>query len=128
VGWREGVKEEGDFGAGEDGGEAFGASGADGVDRLFEGFAEHGSEEEEDGAEGLVLGGGGDLAVDGKVGEEGGDVGGGEISWEAAAVEEDEAPDPAEVADFGAEGVVFPAEDEAGLVEDSRSESVHGPP
>jgi hypothetical protein len=60
--------------------------------------------------------------------EEGADVGRAEVPRVAAAVEEDEAADPAEVADLGAEGVVFAAEDEAGLVEDRGLEGVHGNP
>jgi hypothetical protein len=128
VGRWEGVDEEGHFAASEDGGEAFGAAGADGVDHFVDRCSQDGPEEEQDCAEGLVLGGGGDLAFDGEVREESADVGGAEVAWEAAAVEENEAADPAEVADFGAEGVVFPAKDEARLFENSGSEGVHGNP
>jgi hypothetical protein len=72
--------------------------------------------------------GSGDLAFDGEVREEGADLGGAEVARVAAGVEEDEAADPAEIADFGAEGVVFAAEDGAGLIEDSGLEGVHGQP
>ena len=47
---------------------------------------------------------------------------------EAAIVEADEAADPIQAAEFGAEGVVFAAQDEAALVEDSWPQGVHGAP
>jgi hypothetical protein len=128
MGRREGVDEASDFGAAEDGGEAFGAAGANGVDGLIDGALEDVPEEEEECVECLVLGGGGDLALDGEVCEEGADVRGAEVSRVAAVMEEDEATDPTEVGDLGAEGVVFAAEDEAGLIEDARPKGVHSHP
>jgi len=61
---------------GEDGGEAIDLGGMDFVvNRLFQQFVVG----EEEGLEGLVLGGGGDVFVDGQVGEEGLDFGGAHI-------------------------------------------------
>jgi len=45
-------------------------------------------------------------------GEEGVVIGGAQIAGDAAIVEDDEAADPAQAADFGTEGVVFAAQDE----------------
>jgi hypothetical protein len=128
MGWGEGVDEAGCLRPAEDRREVFGAVGADGVDGFVEGLLEDGAEEEEEGVERLILSRCRDLAIDGEVSEEGPDVGSSEVPREAAMVEHDEAADPAQVADFGTEGVVLTAEDEAGLVEDSGAEGVHGDP
>lgn len=64
--------------------------------------------EDEEGAEGLLLGGGGDVVINGEVGEEGFDVAHAECVL--FAVKEDEVFDPIDVGLFGADGVVFEAE------------------
>ena len=73
--------------------------------------------EEEDGAEGLILGGDGDLSFDGEVGDEGLDLGFCHVFGVAFLVEEDVAFDPFDVGLFGAVGVVFGAEGFAHLIE-----------
>ena len=54
---------------GEDEGEAFGVFGADELAQFPDGDAQHFAEHEDDGVEGLVLGGGSHIAVGGQVGE-----------------------------------------------------------
>ena len=95
--------------AGENGGESFGTFGAgeqDGFDFLMEDFAV----EKEDGAEGLVLGGGGDVPFGGEVDDVGADFVGAHLGGMFFMVEEDVAADPVEVGFFGAVGVVFGAQ------------------
>jgi hypothetical protein len=72
--------------------------------------------EKKDGAEGLALGGGGDVFVDSKVGEEGGDFRCAHVFGVAFVVEKDEAFDPIVVSVFGAPGVMFEAHGIAELV------------
>lgn len=107
-----------DLFVGEDGGEALGAFGADGAGGEVEFDAEHFAVEEEDGAEGLVLGGGGDASFDGEVGKEGLDLGGAHLAGVAFVVEEDEASDPGDVGLFGADRVVLAADGVSDLVEE----------
>jgi hypothetical protein len=83
VGLGEGVEEVLDFFLGEDGGEAFGSFGAGSFDGQVELDFEDIMVEEDDGAEGLVLSGGGDFTVDGQVGEEGFDLLGAHGFWVA---------------------------------------------
>ena len=104
------------FAAGEDGGKAFGAFGRGGEKDRVKFFLEDCAIEEEDGRESLVLGGGGDVLFDGEVGEEGLDFWGAHFERVAFVVVEDEAAHPVEVGLFGAVGVVFGAQDVAGLV------------
>jgi len=59
------------------------------------------------GEEGLILGRGGDLLMDGQVGEERFDFGDTHLLGMAFVVEEDEAFDPANVGLLGAVGIVF---------------------
>lgn len=101
----------------EDDGDVFGAFGAHGVDGEVERLFEHAAVEEEDGVEGLVLGGGGDLFLGGEVSEEVFDFGLAHVDRVAFAVEGDEAPDPIHVLSFGLVGVVFAAQDGAGVGE-----------
>lgn len=92
------------FVAGEDGGEPLGSFGRgkqDGLDFLVEDFAV----EEEDGAEGLVLGG--DISFRGEVDQEGLDFGCAHLGGVALVVEEDETPDPVDVSVPGADGIVL---------------------
>lgn len=77
--------------AGEHGREAFGLLGAEGVDGLLDGLAEHLTIEEEDGLEGLILCAGGHVLLDGQVGEERLDLGGAHLGGVALVVEADEA-------------------------------------
>lgn len=116
VGAVQAVQELPDLFAGEDGGEAFGSFGRgeeDGVNLFVEDLAV----EEEDCAEGLVLGGGGDISFHSEVGQEGLDFWGTHIGGMAFVVEEDEAAHPVHVGLFGAVGVVFESEDLAELIQ-----------
>ena len=84
--------------------------------------------EEEQGAEGPVfptghrdgVGWGGDLLIDGEVGEDGLDLGGTHVSGVAFVLVEDEPTDPGQLRGFGAERVVFAAERLADEVEELR--------
>jgi len=101
---------------GEDGGEALGTFGRgeeDGVNLFVEDFAV----EEENGTEGLVLGGGGDVPFHGQVGQEGLDFGGAHLGGVAFAAEEDEAAHPVHVGLFGAVGIMLEPEDFPELVQ-----------
>ncbi len=109
----------------EDSGDAAGDAGADRVERFQDRGAEDLLVEEEDGAQGLVLGGCGDLFLDGEVGEEGFDIPGLEVSGVLQGMVAQEAADPGQVGAFGAQGVVFPAEDEPGLLEQAGSGGGH---
>lgn len=71
---------------------------------------------EEEGAEGLVLGRGGDVAGDGEVSEELFDFTGAHLVGMAFVVVEDEAFDPVGIRFFGADGVMFEADGGADLV------------
>ena len=73
--------------------------------------------EEEDAAEGLVLRGGGDVAVDGQVGQEAVDFNGSHLGGMAFAVEEDEALDPVNIGMFSADRVVSHPDSIAQIVE-----------
>jgi len=104
------------FLVGEDNGQGFGFFGADEVGGDLDLFLKDLAVEEEDGAEGLVLGGGGYVLFDGEVGDEGLDLFGAHVFGVALVVEEDEALDPFLVGLFGAAGVVFGADGVADLV------------
>ena len=95
--------------AGEDGGQSFGTFGAgeeDGFNFLMEDFAV----EKEDGAEGLVLGGGGDVPFGGEVDDVGADLVGAHLGGMFFMMEKDEAAHPVEVGFLGAVGIVFGAQ------------------
>jgi hypothetical protein len=111
------AEDEADLVAAEDSGDAAGGAGAGGADRRFEGLAEDGAVQEEDGAEGLILGGRGDAFVDGQVGEERLDLLWAEVPGIAVFVEGQEAFEPEEVAAFRAKRVVFAAEDRASAID-----------
>ena len=105
-----------DLVAGEDGGEAFGSFGTgkeDGLDIFVQDVAV----EEEDGAEGLILGGSGDVFLLGEVGEESLDFWSAHFEGVTFVMEEDEAFDPVDVGFFGAIGIMFEAQGFADLVE-----------
>ena len=78
--------------------------------------------EEKQSSEGLVLGAGGDVTVDGQMGEESFDLGGAHVDGVAEAfrslVEADVLLNPAEVALFGAEGEAANAEGLTDLFEE----------
>ena len=105
------VVEEGEnVAAREDRGEVLGALGAlETVERRQVEF-EHLAVEEDQRAEGLVLGGGRDAAAQGEVVEEGGDLDGAHLPRVTSLVEADEFAYPAEVGLLGAGGVVQSAE------------------
>jgi hypothetical protein len=98
------------FFGGEDGGEIARGTGAECVDAVFQRDFEDVAIEEEEGAIGLVLGGGGNFVLDGEMGEEGFDFGYAHILGMAFVMEEDETPDPLDVGFFGLIGVVFEPE------------------
>lgn len=106
-----------DFAAVEDGGEVYGAPGGGEVAQVQFFSAQHFLVEEEQGVEGLVLGGGGDVALDGEVVEIGDDFGLAHLFGVALAVEEDEPLGPVEVGLLGADAIVAAAEDVAHLAE-----------
>lgn len=104
--------------SGEDGGEALGAFSADGVEGKIALHSEHLTVEEEEGSEGLILGGGGDASLDGEVGEEGLDFWGAHLAGVAFVVEEDEAFDPGDIGLLGTDGIVLTADRIADLVQE----------
>ena len=111
----QGVQDRLDFGAGEDDGETFGPSGrgdaGEGRQRNTKDFAV----EEQECVAGDVLGGSGDVLLDGQVGEvvtNGVGAEGGGVSF---AVEDDEASDGGKIAVLGAEAEVLEADDGADL-------------
>lgn len=104
------------FGGGEDGGQGARFFGADDVGWEFDGLVEDVTVEEEDGAEGLVLCGGGDVLLGGEVGEEILNFCDAHLCGVAFVVVEDESFDPVFVGLFGAVGVVFEAQGVGDLV------------
>lgn len=74
--------------------------------------------EEGDGAQCLVLGGGGDIALGREVDDELLDFGDSHFTRMPFVVEQDVTADPVEVGFFGAQGVVFSADGVADLVEE----------
>ncbi len=95
------TQHDGEFGGNLGAGEVAERAGIDVEDVLVE---------EDDGVEGLVLGGGSDVALDSEVGEEGAYVGGAEVLGVAPAVEMDVAPEPGEVGLFRTDAVVTQAD------------------
>jgi hypothetical protein len=118
VGAGHGCKEAVGFIARHDDGQAGGAFGADELIHPLERLMEDFVVKKDNGVESLVLGGGGDFLVNGEVGKEGLNLGSTHFAWMPFLMEEDEAFDPEDVDLFGAEGVVFDAEDFADLVEE----------
>ena len=105
------------FFAAEDGGEALGTFGG-GEDDRFDFFVEDFAVEEEEGAEGLVLGGGRDVTVVGEVEEKGLDFRCPHFGGVTFVVEEDETAHPVYIRGFGAIGIVFESQGFAELVEE----------
>jgi hypothetical protein len=116
------------FGFGQYGGQALRAAGAQGLDGLGDLLPENGMEEEENGTEGLVLGGSGDLAIDGEVIEVGFDFGFSHAARVLEIVEAQEAPDPAQVSFLGSVGIVFTQERTAYFFDQRRWRAVHVDP
>jgi hypothetical protein len=115
------VGEEGlDFWTGEDGREALGFTGAQGLDRLGDFPSEDRAIEEEDGLEGLILGSGSDVFVDSQVGEEGFDFLSAHFLGVAFAVEEDETADPIHIGLLGAVRIMLAAQHLAYPVQEFR--------
>ena len=106
------------FLVGEDDGQGFGFLGADDVGGEGKVYFEDVAIEEDDGAECLILGGGGKLFLGGEVGDEGLDFFCAHIFGMAFVVEEDIAFDPIHICFFGAGGVVFGADGIADLFEE----------
>ncbi len=75
--------------------------------------------EEKQGAEGLILRGGGDALLDGEMAEKGGDLFFAHLRGVALLVEEDEAADPIEIGLLGAKAVVLAAQVPADAIEQS---------
>lgn len=106
------------FGASEDDGEfgwpADALDPGDGCEFSVEDFLI----EKEECAEGLVLSGSGDAAVDGEVAEKGGDLLFAHVGRMAFSVEENVAADPIDISFFGADAVVLDAQVPADAVEE----------
>src|SRR5207344_3515825 len=94
-----------DLGSRQDQRHPHGAFGARGVLEVIELSVEHLPEQEEEGAEGLVLGGAVDPTADGQVSEVGPDLDHAEVLCVAGAVERQEAVYPRRVRLLGAEAV-----------------------
>lgn len=95
------------FGFRQDGRQSFGSSGAQGLDGFGDFLSENGTEEEENCAEGLVLCGSGDLAIDSQVIEIGFDLVFSHAARVFEIVEAKEASDPAQIGSLGSFGIVF---------------------
>jgi len=83
-------------------------------------YLQHFSVEEQKRTEGLVLGRGGDLPVDGQGAEEARDLGRRHLRGMALVVEEDVAPDPRDIRVLGAATVVTSAKSAADAIEQAR--------
>lgn len=102
---------------GQDGGQPFGAFGAQRINGA-QVLAEHFTVEEKQGAEGLILCGSGDVLLDCKVSEKGFDLWRSHLGWVAHAVEKDVTLDPADVGLLGAVGIVSEAQGVADLIQE----------
>ena len=105
------------LGRGEDCGQLFRPVGPGHIDGAVEFLVEDIAVEKEQGSQRLVLGGGGNVVVNSQVGQEGFDLGGAHFGGVALVVEQDKAPDPADVGFFGAQGIMFKASAFTGLIE-----------
>ena len=90
---------------------------AGGVNGTFQVLLKHLAIEQQETAKGLVLRRGGNVLTDGQMGEKGLDFGDADFTWVLFIVEQDVVLDPGDAGLFGADGVVFPADSFARLVE-----------
>ncbi|OGO18828.1 MAG: hypothetical protein A2Z14_00400 [Chloroflexi bacterium RBG_16_48_8] len=104
------VKDAADLVFGQDSGQALGFFGVQGVNGAVQFLAQHLAIEEEEGAKGLILGGGGHVFVHRKMSEERPDFRRAHLIGMALVMEKDEAFDPIDIGLFGADGVMFEAE------------------
>jgi hypothetical protein len=104
------------FAAVKDGGQALRFFGSQGVDRAGKLLVKDVVIQKEEGAKGLILGGGGHV-LQGQVVEKGFNFRGIHIAGVAHVVEADKADDPMEVSFFGAKGIMLAAQDQTDLVE-----------
>ena len=109
-----------DFVAGEDDGQADGAFGAFDVIDPAEGMLQHSVIQKQQCAEGLILSGSGDLAVDGEMGQESADIIFPEFIRVLFAMEKDKAANPLEVGFLGADGIMPVTANVANLVQEFR--------
>jgi hypothetical protein len=104
------IEDGGDLAARQHRGEVMGTLGPLEADQRGDVEPEDAPVQEDKGAEGLVLGGGRRVPLDGEVVEEGGDVGGAELARVAAIVEGDVGADPVDVRLLGARRIVQAAD------------------
>lgn len=95
---------------GEDSGQPLGTGRVDQVGRQVSLLRQDGAVEEENRAECLVLGGGGNFAVGGEVGDKCADFLDAKVFWVLLFMKDDVAFDPVDIGLFGAVGVVFGAQ------------------
>jgi hypothetical protein len=114
-----------DFLLAQYGGKAFGSPGAHVFEREVEGCVQDSLVQEGDGVESLVLGGGSDVFLDRKVGEEGFDLGLAHAGGVLELVEAYEAADPVQVDLLGAVGIVLEPESIPDLVEEPGRRANH---
>jgi hypothetical protein len=91
----------------EDDRQMLGLFGPDDIRQGVEFLSQDFTVKKENSAEGLALGGGGDVFIDGQMSEEGGDFRSAHVFGVTLVVEKDEAFDPIVVRVFGAPGVMF---------------------
>lgn len=109
---------------GEDGWETLGLLGAYSVNGAVQRLLQDLGVEEQQRAQGLILGGRGDTLLDREVGQKGFDLGQVQLLGMAFAMEQDEALDPADVG-FFAKRVVLAAQDRADAVQQARRVCAH---
>jgi hypothetical protein len=96
-----------DFFGGEDGGEVLWAFGADGINSAIEFLVQDVAIEKNQGAEGLILGGSRDLAINGEVAEKGFNLWNAHFLWVAFIMKQNVTTNPLSIGFFGTIGVVF---------------------
>ena len=109
------------------GGQAFGLSGAQRVNWRARVLPEHSPVQEEQSAEGLILGGGRHVLCDGQMGEESFDLCATHLPGMLLVMKEDKAPDPVHVGLFGMDGVMLEPDDLTHLIDFSDCEGAIDP-